>query len=57
VWQQPNVELFQLYFGELREMFFKDFAHGVIDCVYGSAPACGDQLLLTENFDQDRSLG
>jgi hypothetical protein len=55
--QQPNVELFQLDFRELREMFFKDFAHGVIDRVNRAAPARGDELLFAENFDQNGSLG
>jgi hypothetical protein len=56
VWQQPNVEFLQLDFGELREMFLKDFAHRVIDCVNRAAPACGDKLLFTENFDQNGGL-
>ena|ERR671914_2696760 len=40
--QQSNVEFLQLDFRELWEMFFKDFAHGVIDCVNRAAPARGD---------------
>jgi hypothetical protein len=55
--QQPNIELLQLEFGELREMFLKNFAHGIIHGMNRAASVRDHQLLFAENFDQNGSLG
>jgi hypothetical protein len=54
---EPNIEFLEAHFGELRIVFFEDFAHGVVNGVDGAAAPSGDKFFFAEDFDEHGRLG